>query len=393
MENQPLRKRVLITTFTFPPNQDGVAMASFNLATGLVARGFDVTVATQRLPARTWSEIAGARVVEFAVDGSASARFKFTGEVERYVEFVRAFPCDFIVCQYWDIWSTALAQKAFPSNPAKKVLVSHGFLSHLLNFHPKPYFGVGVWLGTLPVAFAAPSTMRSYDHVVFNSERRDFRRFFDHTLAHWIGYESHSVIPNGISPDVTQPAKVDFREKYGIHTRDIVLDVANYSNRKNQVLALSVFAEANVPDSTMVFIGSERNNYTVQLEDHLQHLRASGFNLPVKILFEIPRPDVVAALQSASLFLLTAKAETMPFALLEAISAGVPFVSTSVGCVEEIPGGKVANFRGNLVRHLRSLLQDRSMREELGRRGSYIAKTEFAWERNTDRFVSLLKSL
>jgi hypothetical protein len=37
---EPLRKRVLMTTFTFPPNQDGVAMASFNLATGLITHGY-----------------------------------------------------------------------------------------------------------------------------------------------------------------------------------------------------------------------------------------------------------------------------------------------------------------------------------------------------------------
>ena len=390
---EPLRKRVLITTFTFPPNQDGVAMASFNLATGLIAQGFDVTVATRRLPTRAGDEIAGVRVFEFAVDGSANARFKFTGEVERYIEFVRTFKCEFIVCQYWDAWSTALAQKAFRDNPAKKILVSHGFLSHLLTFHPRPYFGIGVWLGSLPIALAAPRTMQSYDHVVFLSERRDFRRFFDHRLAHWIGYKSHSIIPNGVSRDVTQPTNVNFREKYGIKTQEIVLNVANYSDRKNQILALNVFAKANVTNSTMVFIGSERNDYTVRLEEHLRRLRASGFNLPVKILFEVSRPDVVAAMQSASVFLLTAKAETMPFALLEAITASLPFVSTNVGCVEEIPGGKVANSRRNLVRHLRSLLQDRTIREELGRTGSSIAKAEFTWERNSERFVSILKSL
>ena len=235
--------------------------------------------------------------------------------------------------------------------------------------------------------------MRSYDRVVFNSERRDFRRFFDHTLAHWTGYSAHSTIPNGISSDVKQPTKVNFRQKYGIGTRDIVLNVANYGDRKNQLLSLRVFAEANVADSTMVFIGSERNEYTIRLEDHLLRLRSSGFDLPVKILFEVPRLDLAAAFQSADVFLLTAKAETMPFVLLESMTIGVPFVSTNVGCVEELPGGVVAKSRSGLARHLRSILENRTMREELSKAASTIAETEFTLERSTDRFVSLLESL
>ena len=390
---EPLRKRVLITTFTFPPNQDGVAMASFNLATGLIAHGFDVTVATRRLQTRTGDEIAGAHVFEFAVDGSASARFKFTGEVERYIEFIRTFDCDFMVCQCWDAWSTALAQRVFKDNPAKKVLVSHGFTAHLLNFHPEPFFGLGVWLGTLPVALNAPRIMRSYDRVVFISKRKDLGRFFDHTLAHWTGYHAHSVIPNGISRDIIEPAQINFREKYGVETRHTVLNVANYCDRKNQMLALSVFAKANVRDSTLVFIGGERNQYAVKLEEQLRRLRSSGFDLPVKILYHVPRPDVAAAFQSADVFLLTAKAETMPFALLEAITVGVPFVSTNVGCVDELPGGRIANFQGGLVCQLRSMLEDREIREELGETARSIAKTEFTWEKNTERFVSLLESL
>jgi glycosyltransferase involved in cell wall biosynthesis len=368
-------------------------MASANLAAGLVAHGYDVTVATRVDPSRTGNEIPSARVAEFAVDGSASARFRFTGEVERYRDFIRSFTCDFIVCQCWDAWSTSLAQNVFKDNPAKKVLVSHGFTSHLLNFHPKPFFGLGVWLGTLPVALTAPRIMRFFDHVVFISKRKDLRRFFDHTLAHWTGYHAHSIIPNGISRDIAEPAKVNFREKYGVQTRYTVLNVANFCDRKNQMLALAVFAEANVPESTFVLIGSERNQYAVKLEEYLRRLRSSGFGLPVKILYNVPRPDVAAAFQSADVFLLTAKAETMPFALLEAISIGVPFVSTKVGCVDELPGGKIASYRGGLVRHLRSMLQDPEMREQLGKTASSSARTEFTWEKNTERFVSLLESL
>lgn len=368
-------------------------MASSNLAAGLIANGYEVTVATRAHPSRSGNEMPSARVAEFAVDGSASARFKFTGEVERYVEFVRAFACDFIVCQAWDAWSTSLAQKAFRDNPAKKVLVSHGFTSHLLNFHPRPFFGLGVWLGHLPIALAAPWIMRSYDRVIFLSERRDFRRFFDHTLAHWTSYQSHTSIPNGVWLQQFESRELFFRDRFKIKTGRIVLSVANYSDRKNQLKALETFAECAPEDSTLVFIGSEYNEYAAKLEAKLRELRGQGFESPVKILHGLERKDVCAAYQESTIFLLTAKAETQPIVLLEAMANRLPFVSTNTGCVRELIGGIVVDSKKQLVAALQRLLNDEAERKRLGQSGRALIEREYDWPRIIDSYVRLLETL
>ena len=44
--------KILIATFTYPPNADGVAEASAVLAQGLARRGHSVTVATEFHPDR-----------------------------------------------------------------------------------------------------------------------------------------------------------------------------------------------------------------------------------------------------------------------------------------------------------------------------------------------------
>jgi glycosyltransferase involved in cell wall biosynthesis len=386
-------KRVLLTTFTYPPNQDGVAIATSNFAAGLIANGYDVTVATRVHPSRKGNEIPGTRVAEFAVDGSASTRFEFTGEVERYVEFVRTFSCDFIVCQAWDAWSTSLAQKAFRDNPAKKLLVSHGFTSHLLNFHPRPFFGLGVWLGTLPIALSAPWTMRCYDHVIFLSERRDFRRFFDHTLAHWTSYQSHSSIPNGVWLQEFESKDPFFRDRFKIETASVVLCVANYSDRKNQLKALEAFAECSSEDATLVFIGSVYNEYAAKLEAKLRELSAQGFKSPVKILHGLGRKDVYAAYHASTIFLLTAKAETQPIVLLEAMANRLPFVSTDSGCVRELIGGIVANSKKQLVAALQRLLDDEAERRRLGQAGRALVEREYHWPPIIDSYVRLLEKL
>lgn len=94
-----MKKKVLMTTFTWPPNQDGVAMASQNLAAGLAARNFDITVATETHPRRTGHEVPGVEVREFNVQGWAHSWYPFRGDVDAYVRFVREYSCDFIICQ------------------------------------------------------------------------------------------------------------------------------------------------------------------------------------------------------------------------------------------------------------------------------------------------------
>jgi glycosyltransferase involved in cell wall biosynthesis len=388
-----MAKRILLTTFTFPPNRDGVAMASVNLACGLAERGFEVTVATAYHPDRTNMDMSRVRVFQFEVDGSVTLGKGTSRKTEEYVEFVRSFPCDTILCECWDTWSTVLAQRTFPDHCAKKILISHGFSAHLLPFHRKPPFGLGVWLKQLPFAFAAPGTLRLFDHVIFLSAKRDHLRFFDHTLAHWTGYQNHSSIPNGVWLDEFESKDLSFRDAFKIETRDVVLSVANYSDRKNQLKALETFAESGAEDTTLVFIGNEYNEYAERLEASLAELRKRGFKSPVKILHGLGRKEVCAAYQAATVFLLTAKAETQPIVLLEALALRVPFVSTDTGCIRELSGGIVGHSKRQLVAGLRKLLDDEAERTRLGRAGQALIEREYQWSAIIDRYVALLEKL
>ena len=219
-------------------------MASAKLAWGLAERGYEVTVATAYHPDRADMETSRVRVVQFEVDSLAHPGKRPSGKAKEYVRFVRSFPCDTILCECWDSWSTVFAQRTFSDHGAKKILVSHGFSAHLLHFHRKPSFGLGTWLRRLPFVLAAPRTLRFFDHVIFLSTRRDYLRFFDHTLAHWTSYWNHSSIPNGVWLDEFEANDLSFRDAFKIETKHVVLSVANYSDRKNQLRALETFAES-----------------------------------------------------------------------------------------------------------------------------------------------------
>ncbi|MCB1134181.1 MAG: hypothetical protein KDN05_23890, partial [Verrucomicrobiae bacterium] len=62
--------KLLIATFTYPPNKDGIAEASAVLADGFRDAGWEVEVATTPTePARREMTAEGVRIHEFAIRG------------------------------------------------------------------------------------------------------------------------------------------------------------------------------------------------------------------------------------------------------------------------------------------------------------------------------------
>ena len=61
------------------------------------------------------------------------------------------------------------------------------------------------------------------------------------------------------------------------------------------------------------------------------------------------------AYRAADLFVLSAKAETQPIVLLEAMASRTPWLATDTGCVSELPGGVVVRSEDELVEKMREL--------------------------------------
>ncbi len=138
------------------------------------------------------------------------------------------------------------------------------------------------------------------------------------------------VIPNGISSP--PPTAVTLRELFlPTKAAPVIAHVGRLSAVKNQTLALHAFAEflPSRPDAHLVFIGDgadRANLQALQRELHLEdRVHFAGF-----------RSDARALLGTADLLLVTSQNEAMPIAVLEALFAGVPVVSTPWSGVEEI---------------------------------------------------------
>jgi glycosyltransferase involved in cell wall biosynthesis len=387
------RFRILIVTFTFPPNKDGVAEIARAMAENFAAHGHSVTVATGYSPERT-SELFGngIRVKQFRVSGSTNFREGISGEADLFEKFVASFDGDFLISHGWHTWSEALAERAFPKlNAVKKIMMSHGFGAHRWNPQARFPWGLGYWLGWQPYVWTFPWQLRKYDHLVVNSARVDCNRFIDHLVAKLTRYRKVTVIPNGADPDEFARAHNDFRSRFHLTDKFVLLNVANYSERKNQEFAVRAFARAKIDNAVLVFIGSEFNEYSARAQ---KLAKALGLGAD-KLLFleKVDRETTLSAFKACDVFVLSAKAETQPVVLLEAMMCAKPFISTDTGCVRELPGGFAVKTEEQMGAHLSELAADAALRQNLGEQGRSECLAHYTWQQVGERWERLLARL
>lgn len=385
--------KILIASFSFPPEVGGVAEVARTQAIGFTARGHEVEVATGFTPARTPAHApAGIRVHSFKVSGSEAAR-GCQGEIAAYQEFLVTVRADVILFHCWQDWMMDAALPVLARNPAAKVLLSHGFEAHIWKRSARFPWGLGVWLRARPYVRRLPQMMGAFDRLVFLSGQPDAGRFYDVGVAQRVCPERVVVIPNGVHLAEFSRPRGDFRRTHGIATKHLLLNVANYCDRKNQLATLRDFMTTNRDDATLVFIGGEFNDYQREMVREQEKLQRQFSKARVLCLEKIPKDQIYAAYQAADVFMLGAKQETQPLAILDAMAAGVPFISTDTGCVRDFPGGIVAAAGAETTRTINRLLDDPACRKQLGAEGRSACETKYDWERVLAAYEKMFNEL
>lgn len=388
--------KILITSFTYLPNKDGVAEACRVMAEGLAALGWEVWVATSmgcQLGVDTRPvACAGVNVVHFPLDQHTYNSPSLKDEIGEFLDFVRDGDFDVVANQCWDSLLARYLQPVRRSLQAEFVIISHGYSRHIMDWQKNPLKGWGVWLrGMLFTLQDFPKMLAAHDKVIFLSGKRDWNRFSDHLAATAMRHRGIHVIANGIDLKQFPDTDEGFRERHGIGNAPMALCVANYSERKNQLLAVRAFREANVPGSVLVLIGSQFNDYSERVRKLDSRLSAAHADCRVLFLEKLPRGETFAAYVACDLFLLAAKAETQPIVLIEAMAAGKPWISTDTGCVSEMSGGIVCGCNKQLVAAIRRLFADEAERRRLGGLGKSEAAAKHDSSQTARSFDAVLR--
>jgi len=148
---------------------------------------------------------------------------------------------------------------------------------------------------------------------------------------------------------------------FGADGRPLVLFLGRLEPVKNPQRFIDV-AE-RVPEAQFIVVG----------DGSLRHA------LRGPVTFTGARDDARALLAQADLLLVTSDSEGQSIAVLEALAAGTPVVSTPVPGMAELDGVTVATFDPeDLARATRELLHDPVRRHRLGRAGARLVRERFS---------------
>ncbi|MEZ5220586.1 MAG: glycosyltransferase family 4 protein [Ilumatobacteraceae bacterium] len=112
-----------------------------------------------------------------------------------------------------------------------------------------------------------------------------------------------------------------------------------------------------------------------------------------------PEQEARTELAASDVFVLATRRENQPVAIVEAMAAGIPVVSTAIAAIPEVvedgTTGLIvpADDPGALVQALESLLRDPARRAEMGRRARERYELGYTIERSADRIHTIYRTL
>lgn len=262
-----------------------------------------------------------------------------------------------------------------------------------------------------------PEILKNYDHIIYHSAHYQDKYFGDEH-----GIEHYSIIPNGAREDEFLKPYGGFRKKYEIKTSKLFLSVGNYGVEKNQEFVLKAYLDANVPDSTLAFIGSAFNSYswkvlrkdpcrnslynnafkyTTLIKRHIFHHLFPVHNLKgpslhganIAILENVPREMVVSAYHEADLFLYGSLVECFPLVIVEALASGTPFITTNCGNVAELPGGIIVSSPIKMTEAIRALADKGVTWKKLSQESRMAWERHYQWDKIAERYEQVFKRI
>lgn len=201
-------------------------------------------------------------------------------------------------------------------------------------------------------------------------------------MAHFgLKLKNICVIPNGIEPPDAQdqsgtPSPV---VSAAIQREPMILFLGRVSWEKG--VDRLIRALALLPNATLVIAGNEDSEYGQQMRDLARTLDVTG-----RLLFvgHVHGADKTALLSHAKLLVLPSYSENFGNVVLEALAVGCPVVvSEEVGAanvVREAKAGLVSSGAPEqLARNIRTILDDRDLRESMSESGRRAIREKYVW--------------
>lgn len=358
---------ILFTVEYFYPKIGGAEKVVQHISTGLSKRGHKLTIATTRLENRNCRTLDGIRIEEFDIQGNfvKGIREGKKGEIKRYKELLLNGGYD-LICQYaLQTWHTDLAFEILDSIKSKKVIFPVGLSALTSVVRRILYYN---WLKKLPIY------LRKYDLVIYHCSNYIDKQFGDkHGISNFV------VVPNGVDlEEFNIRGPLDFKWKYDIKTKWMLLNVSNHYKIKGHSFLMKAAKFLCDEDVTLVIIGDKALGSRQDCYDKC--IKESKRIKNVKLLTGINREDTIKAFMESDIYLLGSQIEYFPLTILEAMAAKKPFISTDVGCCGFLGHPIIVNTPKKMASKVKELLSDSKLREKIGNY-NYEDVQQYDWSR------------
>jgi glycosyltransferase involved in cell wall biosynthesis len=205
----------------------------------------------------------------------------------------------------------------------------------------------------------------------------------------------YRVIPLGfdLAPfaAIDDAARVRARQDLNLDPdADVVCTVGRLTAIKQHHLFLDTVAGVSASRPKLVALSAGDGELRAELEQY-----AAGLGLANRVRFLGWRRDLDTIYGASDVFLLTSRNEGTPVALIEAMAAGIPGVSTDVGGVKDVIvssdiGSRVAEHRADaLSRAIVRYFEDAQWRRQSGARARAVVLDRF----DLDRLIRDVRAL
>lgn len=209
-----------------------------------------------------------------------------------------------------------------------------------------------------------------------------------HELQKYYGFANAIVVGNGVEERIFTPAKNNIGENY-------ILYVGRLSYRKGLFDLLDCAKHICHNYSISFFLVGKG-----ELEGRLrERIKDKELQDKVILLGHVNREELIQLYQNAKTFVLPSHYEGLPTVLLEAMSCGLPVVSTSVsGCVEVVEhmyNGLLIPARSpkRMSEAISLLLEDHKLNMKLGENARKTIEERFTWEKITREIIEIYNKL
>ena len=366
-------KILRIVSDLYPSVVGGIGIHAHRMSTEQARRGHEVTVLTLNQKKSPETEfVDGYHVFRFPSYFTMCGNSFAPGLILEIMR--RRKSVDIIHAHSHLFFSTNVCVLARLLHSAPLVITNHGLISA----------SAPSWLNTLYKHIISRMTFHIADHIICYT---DIEKENIETLG--IDPKKISVIHNGV--DITLFAPRD-SEKNTYNKQ--ILWVGRYVTGKGVDYLIDAFSQVQkmIPETHLVLVGEGPEKKAIEFRIQNLNLQSS-----VTIIDYQDNADLPEVYKKSDAFVLPSHMEGVPRTILEAMSCGIPVVTTNLSHLVEIIDGAglvvPPKEPALLSDAILTILEDPSLAKNMGQRGREKIEQEYSWEDTVGKTIGLYESI